>query len=62
MTEREIKHLEQMATNSRKRITNREEALLFLMRAGIFDKDGNWTKPYKNLGRAVRKLNVQRKA
>ena len=61
MTEKEIKHLEQIAINARKRITTPEEALRSLIRAGILDKDGNWAKPYKNLGRAIGKLNVQRK-
>jgi len=51
-----------MAKNFRKRCSTREEALAFLVKAGIFDKNGNWTKPYKNLGRAARKLNVQHKA
>ena len=32
----------------------KEEALKDLYLAGILDKDGNFTKPYKNLGKFIR--------
>ena len=61
-TRKDIENLYRIAAEARKRITTPEEALRTLIRAGILDKDGNHTKPYKNLGRAVRKFNATDKA
>jgi hypothetical protein len=61
-TRKDIENLHRIAIEARKRITTPEEALRTLVRAGILDKDGNWTKPYKHLGRIMGKVNVRRKA
>lgn len=56
MSEQDIKNLENIALEQLKRGYTREEALRDLMNAGILDKDGNHTEPYKNLGKAVKAI------
>lgn len=34
--------------NHKKRMKSKKEMLAFLVRAGLMDKDGNPTKPYRN--------------
>ncbi len=43
------------AERSLKTRHTREEALRSLMRAGILDKNGNFTEPYKELAKVVKK-------
>ena len=62
MTEQDIKNLENIAIEQLKRGFTYEEALRSLMNAGILDEHGNHTEPYKNLGRAVKRLNEQKPA
>ena len=62
MTKKDIENLRQIAIEGRKKTLTREDALRSLMNAGILDKDGNYTKPYKRLGKAIREFNVRRKA
>jgi hypothetical protein len=49
MSEEDIKRLRDIARERLKKGFTREEALEALMRAGILDKDGNHTPPYRNL-------------
>jgi len=49
MSEQDIKNLMDLAREKLKKGFTREEALRSLMDAGILDKDGNHTKPYRNL-------------
>jgi len=58
MTEKDIKRLEQIAIDKLKKGVTREEALRMFIAAGIKDKNGNYTKPYRNLGKAMKKLDV----
>lgn len=50
--ERSMAIIKEAEENSRHR--TKEEALQNLIDAGILDKNGNFTKPYKNLGRYIR--------
>jgi hypothetical protein len=47
--------MESIRKRLEKKIT-KEGALRDLIDAGILDKDGNYTTPYKNLGKAVKDL------
>ena len=51
MTDREYKELIDLAKERLKKGYTKEEAIRALYNAGIFDKKGNYTKPYKNLAR-----------
>jgi hypothetical protein len=58
MTDKEYKKMMDEAEEYRKEVENytKEEALALLCRVGILDKDGNFTKPYKNLARVVKNI------
>ncbi len=56
MSREDIKCLENIAREQLKNGFTREEAHEALMRAGILDKNENFTAPYKNLGEAVKRL------
>ena len=55
MNEQDIKNLENIALRKLEKGVTREEALRSFMAAGILDKDGNYTKPYQILEKAIRK-------
>lgn len=55
MSAKDIKNLENIALEKLKKGVTREEALRSLMAAGILDKNGNHTKPYQNLAKAIKK-------
>jgi hypothetical protein len=55
MSEEDIKNLENIALEKLKNGFTKEEALQSLIRAGILDKNGNYTEPYKILEKAIRK-------
>lgn len=50
MTQEEINALTQLAKDGLKKVSSKEEALEIFVKAGILDKNGKFTKPYKNLG------------
>lgn len=51
MSDKELQMLIDLATEKLKKGYTQEEARLALYNAGILDKDGNFTEPYKNLAR-----------
>ncbi|MEJ0103561.1 MAG: hypothetical protein WDO19_13860 [Bacteroidota bacterium] len=53
MSEKDIKRLEDLAKNKLQKGVSKEEALRSLQQAGILDKKGDFTSPYKNLARIV---------
>ena len=55
MTDREIQIIQDHARKKLTQRLTREEALLSLQRAGILDKNGNYTKPYKILERITKR-------
>jgi hypothetical protein len=55
MSEKDIRNLQDLATEELNKGVTREEALRSLMDAGILDKDGNYTEPYQNLAKAIQK-------
>lgn len=55
MSEEDIRNLENIAIEKIKNGVTREEALESFIRAGILDKNGNYTEPYKILEKAIRK-------
>ena len=56
MTDADIKHLLDLAERKLKEKVTKEEALESFVRAGIMDKDGNYTEPYKNLATVIKPL------
>jgi hypothetical protein len=50
MSEKDVQVLIDLAEELAKTLT-KEEALKSLVAAGILDKNGNYTKPYKELGK-----------
>jgi hypothetical protein len=61
MTEKDIEYLRDLAREELKKGVTREEALRSFMDAGILDKDGNFTEPYQNLGRYLKRLSQTKK-
>jgi len=55
MSEEDIRNLENIAIEKLKKGVTREEALQAFIRAGILDKNGNYTEPYKILAKAIQK-------
>jgi predicted RNA binding protein with dsRBD fold (UPF0201 family) len=55
MSEKEYQQIMDLARKKLKKGYTREEAVFALYNAGIFDKEGNYTKPYKNLARLTTK-------
>lgn len=53
MNEEDIQRIKNLAVRILQNGITREEALLSLQRAGHLDKDGNFTKHYQHLGRAI---------
>lgn len=53
MSDKDFQILMDFTEEELKRVYTKEEALLALRDAGILDEKGNFTKPYKNLGRYI---------
>ncbi len=51
MTDKDFKVLEEFTKRLLETPISKQEALEKLQSAGIFDKDGNFTPPYRNLER-----------
>jgi hypothetical protein len=49
MSEKEYQLLMDLMKRAAEKVLTKEEALAALVSAGIFDKDGNYTEPYKIL-------------
>lgn len=49
MSEKEFQLLMDLMTRAAEKVLTKEEALQDLIRAGIVDKDGKYTEPYKDL-------------
>jgi|GEM_PF-528774 hypothetical protein len=49
MSEEEFQSLMDLAKREAEKVLTKEEALAELVSAGILDKDGNFTEPYKDL-------------
>ena len=49
MSEKEFQLLMDLMKREAEKVLTKEEALAELISAGIFDKDGNYTEPYKIL-------------
>ncbi|WP_165503690.1 hypothetical protein [Pedobacter hiemivivus] len=58
MSDKDIKRLIDLAKDGLKKETTKEEALQSLVRAGILDKNGKYTKHYPNLARLAEEHNV----
>jgi hypothetical protein len=58
MSDKDIKRLIDLAKGELKKETTKEEALESLVRAGILDKNGKYTKHYPNLARLAEGHNV----
>ena len=56
MTDADYKRLRDLAAELLKKPTTREEALQNFIDAGIMDKDGNYTEPYKNLAKITKTI------
>ena len=56
MSEKDFKLLMELAEESLKRVLTKEEALQELIRAGIFDANGNYTKPYEILAKYTKDI------
>ncbi|HEV2483402.1 MAG TPA: hypothetical protein VGS79_27245 [Puia sp.] len=55
MSEEEFQLLMDLFKRKAEETYTKEESLAILVRAGIFDKDGNYTEPYKILELATRR-------
>lgn len=55
--ERSYKEIMEMFERDLKKKYTKEESLQFFVRAGILDKDGNFTAPYQNLAKYVKYSN-----
>jgi hypothetical protein len=53
MSEKDIKNLEELARKKLEKGVSKEDALRSLQNAGILNRQGNFTAPYKHLGKAV---------
>ena len=53
MSDADYKRLRDLFAEELKKPVTKEEALRELMEAGIMDKDGNFTEPYKNLASVI---------
>jgi hypothetical protein len=53
MSDKDIKRLQELARKKLKKGLTKEEALCSLQDAGILNKNGDFTQPYKNLARIV---------
>lgn len=54
MSNKEIGRLTDLVKEQLKKGISKEEALEAFMRAGIRTANGGFTKPYKNLGKAIK--------
>lgn len=54
MSDKEIKLIDDLAKKQLKKGVTREEALNFLISIGVRTPTGRFTKPYRNLGKAVK--------
>ncbi|WP_153800959.1 hypothetical protein [Foetidibacter luteolus] len=54
MSDKDVKRLTDLATEKLKKNISKKDALRSLMDAGILDKHGNFTPPYKNLATVSR--------
>jgi hypothetical protein len=55
MSEQDFQLLMDLMKRVAEKVLTKEEALADLVSAGIFDKDGNYTEPYKILELATRR-------
>jgi len=55
MGNRDIKRLSDLAKRKGKKKRTKEQAIAALVSAGIFTKDGEYTKPYQELSRVGKK-------
>lgn len=55
--EKSYKEIMEMLERDLKKKYTKEESLQFFVRAGILDKDGNFTAPYQNLAKYVKYTN-----
>lgn len=55
MDEKDFQSLMDFLKEEAKKVVTKEEALQSLINAGIFDKDGNYTEPYKILELATQR-------
>ncbi|MBN8718944.1 hypothetical protein SAMN05444410_11379 [Hydrobacter penzbergensis] len=55
MTDQDIKRLIDMFKKKLSEKRTKEQAFASLVSAGILTKKGNYTKPYRNIGRFMRK-------
>jgi hypothetical protein len=55
MSEKDIKTLVDLAKKQLKENRTKAQALSLLVSAGIMTENGNYTKPYQNLSRLVKK-------
>ena len=56
MTDTQYKKLREFLAEELKKPVTREEALQNFIDAGIMDKDGNFTEPYKNLAKITKPI------
>ena len=56
MTDADYKRLRELAAEELRKPITREEALQNFIDAGIMDKDGNFTEPYKNLAKVIKSI------
>ncbi|MES2388729.1 MAG: hypothetical protein V4543_12075 [Bacteroidota bacterium] len=56
MNDKDIQYLMDLADKNIKAVRTKEEALQSLMHAGILDANGNFTKPYADLGKALKSM------
>ena len=57
MTDADLKLLLDLAESELKKKVTREEALQDFIDAGIMDKDGTYTEPYKDLAKVIKPIN-----
>ena len=55
MSEKDIQKLINLAKKKLKQKHTKKQALASLVSAGIFTEKGNYTKPYQNLARVIKK-------
>lgn len=55
--ERSYKEIMEMFEKGLKKKHTKEESLQFFIKAGMLDKDGNFTAPYQNLAKYVKYAN-----
>lgn len=58
--ERDVAYFRQLSKEMKEKPPTKEEALKSLQSAGILDENGEFTKPYENLGRWVKENNPKK--